>query len=393
MDLTNTVTKMFSALNAQQDVRDSVARAAVTSGLNLMEKKKYKEAAAAFRQATAMKPDYVDAYNMLGNAYQKQGQTKEAVNAYVISLKLDKSQSSVHTTLANIYVDQKKYTEAQASLKAASRADPANPLPHYTLGLLLEQQGKSKEAEAEFRKTVQLSPNDGNAHYGLATALKSQGRTGEAIQSLQRAMQLKRNFAPAMVELGRIYAKEGQDAKVEEQITSLKGLKTSQADGFVAELQELLRKPKITGMVTEKSSLNTALGTTLLTALDPAAFIKPGGMKEFSVTLQFDTDMDSASVTNPMNWKIGRSSGGTGGLYDNGLYRPTDRAGFVLPSKVSYNPVDKQATIYFPLYQNADATGTIDTNRLTFKFMGVDQNGKVMDAASDEYNQWAKTGF
>lgn len=393
MDMSSSVSKMFSALTSVQNVRASVATSLISSGVGLLQDKKYKEAAGALRQATALMPDSVDAYNMLAQAYQGMGKKDDAVKAYVLSLKLDNSQATVHTNLANLYVDQKKYTEAQASLKAASKADPANPLPHYTLGLLLQQLEKPQEAEAEFRKTVRLAPNDGNAYYGLATALRSQGRDDEAIQNLQKAMKLKRNFAAAMSELGSIYAVQGNEAKAQEQLAALKALGTSQANSFAAGLEETLRKPKILGKVAVENSFNTSLGSTTLLALDPATFIQPGSMKEFSMTFQFDTAMDPGSVTNIMNWKVGRSSGGAGGLYDNGLYKPTDRANFILPSRVTYNPVDQQATVYFPLYQNDDLSGTIDTSHLTFKFKGVDQNGKAMDTSADEYNAWADKAF
>jgi Flp pilus assembly protein TadD len=393
MELNSSVQKMFSALTSVQDVRTSVATSLVSSGVNLLQQKKYKEAAGALRQATAMAPDNVDAYNMLAQAYQKLGKNEEAVKAYVISLKLNNTQSTVHTNLANLYIDQKKFTEAQASLKAASRADSSDPVPHYTLGLLLQQLEKPKEAEAEFRQTVRLAPNDGNAYYGLATALRAQGRDDEAIQNLQKAMKLKRDFAAAMSELGQIYAAQGNEAKAQEQVAALKALQTSQAAGFAAGLEETLRKPKILGVVADKSSFNTKLGSTPLLAVDPAVFIQPGSAKEFSMTFQFDTSMDTKSVTDIMNWKVGKSTGGSGGLYDNGLYKPTDRASFILPSRVTYNPVDQQATVYFSLYQNDDLSGTIDTSHLTFTFKGVDQNGKSMDTSADEYNAWANKAF
>jgi len=393
MDLSSSVSKMFSALTSVQDVRASVATSLISTGVNLLSDKKYKEAAGALRQATAMAPDNVDAYNMLAQAYQGLGDNANAAKAYANSLKLDNSQSTVHLNLANLYIDQKKYTEAQASLKAASHADPADPVPHYTLGLLLQQLEKPKEAEAEFRQTVRLAPSDGNAYYGLATALKSQGKNDEAIQNLQKAMQLKRNFAPAMSELGQIYAVQGEEAKAQEQVAALKALETSQAEGFATDIEEMLRKPKLLGAVSEQSSFNTSMGVTSLIAIDPTVFVKPGSVKEFSMTLQFDTTIDQESATNISNWKVGRSTGGTSGLYDNGLYRSTDRATFIMPTKVTYNPVTSQATVYFPLYQNDDKTGTIDTSHLTFKFKGVDQNGKSMDTTADEYNAWADKAF
>lgn len=385
--------KMFSALLSQDDLRSSASTTALSSGLKLMEQKKYKEAAASFRQATALKPDNVDAYNMLGSALQKQGDNKGAERAYGISLKLNKNQPQVHTTLANMYIDQKRYDDAKKSLLAASQADRSNPLPHYTLGLMLQQNGSSKEAEAEFRQAVRLAPKDGNAYYGLATSLHSQGREDEAIPLLQKAMELKKDFAPAMKELGVIYAKQGEEGKAQELVAALKRLDTSQGSAFAEDLEEVLRKPRIVGVANSPSNMQYKTGTTPLLAIDPSLYITPGATKEFNITFQFSTEMDARSVTDITNWKIGRSSGGTGGLYDNGLYRPTDRAAFVMPTRVTYNPVDKQATVYFPIAQNDDASGTIDFSHLTFKFQGVDQSGKSMDKSADQFNGWADKPF
>jgi Flp pilus assembly protein TadD len=388
------VDKMFSALLSQQDLRSNVASSAVSSGLNLMQNKNFKAAEAAFRKATALKPDYVDAYNMLADAYLKQGKSKEAAQAYTISLKLDRNQEQVHINLASIYIDQKKFDDAQKELKAASYISPSDPLPQYTLGHLLLQMEKPVEAETAFRKAVRLAPKDGNAYYGLGLALNKEGKTDDAIMQLKRAMELKRDFAPAIAELGKSYSVLGDTDKVQQQIDQLNALQTSQADDFVADLSELIRKPRMTGINSDQSTFSTAYGATSLLALDAELFIQPGSVKELSLTFQFDSEMDTSSVTNTGNWKIGRSGGGTGGLYDNGTYSPTDRSNLTfMPNRVTYNPVSKEATVYFPLYQNDDATGTIDTSHLTFKFQGKDASGKSMDPTADQYNGFAGVTF
>lgn len=388
------IDRMFSALLSQQDLRDNVASSAVSSGLNLMQGKNYKAAEAAFRRATALKPDYVDAYNMLANAYLKQGKSKEAAQAYTISLKLDRNQEQVHINLANLYIDQNKFEDAQKELKTASSVSPTDPLPQYTLGHLLLQMEKPAEAETAFRKAVRLAPKDGNAYYGLAVALNKEGKTDEAIVQLKRAMELKKDFAPAIAELGKSYNALGQADKVQAQIDQLNALQTSQADGFASDLSELIRKPRMTGINKSQSTFSTDYGATTLLALDPTTFIQPGSVKEFSMVFQFDSEMDAASVTNTGNWKIGRASGGAAGLYDSGTYKPTDRANLTfMPNRVTYNPVSKEATVYFPLYQNDDSSGTIDTSHLTFKFQGKDASGKSMDPAADQYNGFAGGTF
>lgn len=391
---TSAADKISASLATQQSSRESVAQSALSIGLMRYQKGRYKEAAAAFRQATALKPDYVDAYNYLAMADLKLGNNKEAAKAYKISLSLDGSQDAVHVALANVYSADKKYDEAQNELKAGIRSNPTSQLVYYTLGLLQLQLGKNKEAEASFRQTIRLVPRDGNAYYGLGAALNKEGRNAEAITQLQKAMDLKKNFAPAMSEMGKAYIALGKTDKAQEQITKLKTLKTSQANGFVTDLQALLSKPKITGVDTTKSTFSTAFGPTTLLAIDAATFIKPGASKELTMTFTFDSAMDAKSISNVANWSITKARGVTAGLYDNGLYKPTDRAALTtMPTRVTYNPTTRSATVYFKLYQNDTATGTIDTKHLTFSFKGVDSKGKKMDVTADQYNGFAAKPF
>ena len=397
MDTTSASDKIFSALAAQQSIRDNTAQAYLTGGLTMMQKKKYKEAAAAFKAATAMKPDYIDAYNMLASAYTQLGEKKKAVEAYTISLKLDPKQDQVNLNLANIYIEDKKFGDAEKALKAALnplQGNPGNAVAQYTLAHLYVQMEKYPQAEAAFRQTIRLTPRDGNAYYGLGMALNKQGRHEEAVVQLQKSMGLKKDFAPAMFELGSAYASLGDSDKVQEQIAQLKNLQTFQGEALASDLEELLRRPKIAAVKTEKSSFKTDSGTISLLALDPVTFIKSSSVKEFTLRFQFDSEMDAASVTNITNWKIGRSGGGTAGLYDNGLYRPTDRAGaIIMPRRVTYDPTTMQATVYFPISQNDAGTGTIDPSHLTFKFLGKDINGKTMDPTADEFNGFSGTPF
>lgn len=391
---TSAADKIAASLATQQSSKESIAQSALSNGLTLYQKGKYKEAAASFRQATALKPDYVDAYNYMSLANQKLGKTTEAINAYKISLSLDGSQDAIHVALANVYSSVKKYEEAQKELKAGIRSNPTSQLVYYTLGLLQLQLGKNSEAEASFRQTVRLVPNDGNAYYGLGAALNKEGRNADAVTQLKKAMDLKADFAPAMAEMGKAYIALGKNDKAQEMITKLQKLRTTQANGFVADLQTQLRQPKMTGVDTKKSSFNAAFGQTALLAIDPTTFIQPGASKEFTMTFTFDSTMDAKSVSNVANWSISKARGVSAGLYDDGLYKPTDRSAMTTtPSRVTYNPVDHSATVYFKLYQDDTVTGTIDTKHLTFSFKGTDANGKKMDTTADQYNGFAAKPF
>jgi len=379
--------KLLSAITtAQTTYRQSAANSALSAGLTQYQNGNYKAAAASFRLSTAFQPDNTDAYNYLAKADLKLGKKKEAINAYKISLELDNTQGDTYVDLAGVYMDDKNYTEAERVLKLGSQKDPTNALPIYTLGLLqLNNLDKPKEAEESFKKTIRLSPNDGNAYYGLGAALSKEGNYDQAITQLKKALSLNKDSAATMYELGNTYAALGKTDDVKTMISKLEDLDTSEASTMASNLQISINQPKIVGMNSDKSSFNASLGTVSLLAVDPS-FVTPSTSKTFSMTFKFDSEMDAKSVTNIANWTVGRSKGAVAGLYDNGLYRATDRGGTVVATKVTYNPTTHEATVYFPISQNSDGTGTIDASHLTFTFKGTDANGKKMDSSADQYN-------
>ncbi len=392
--LSNGTAKLFSALSINQTTyRDSAANNALSAGLTQYQNGNYKAAAASFRLATAYDTDNINAYNYLAKADLKLGKTTEAINAYKISLEIDGSQGDTYVDLASIYIDNKNYTEAEKVLKKGSQSDRTNSLPIYTLGLLqLNNLNKPKEAEEAFRKTIRIAPNDSNAYYGLGTALSKQGDYSGAVTQLNKALSLKRNSAATMYELGNAYASLGKTDSTKDMIKKLKALGTSEGNNLAGDLQVLINQPKIVGINQKQSTLNTSLGSVSLLALDPS-FVTPSSSVQFSMTFKFDSEMDIKSVTNIANWSVGRSKGAIAGLYDNGLYRATDRSSSVIATKVTYNPVSKEATVYFPISQNSGGDGTIDTNHLTFTFKGTDANGKKIDPSADQYNGFAGKAF
>ncbi len=379
-----TLDKIFSVLVDQQSLNDSMATTMLSSGVTLMQQKKYQQAAVAFKQATVYRPDYLDGYNFMAQAYLKLGKRKEAIEAYKLSVRIDGTQDSVHVNLASIYIEDKRPADAEKELRAAMKTNPANVVAPYTLGQLFVQQGRTQEAETLFRKVVRMSPRDGNAYYGLGLALNKEGKTDEAIQSLEKAVSLKKDFSAALYELGTAYAAVGKTDKVQQQISALSALGTSDGDTNSASLTELIRHPKFVGIQSSNSSFTRFSLPMDLFALD-STLIAPGSSREFTMTFLFDSAMDTASVMDVTKWSITKSRGGTAGLYDNGLYRPTDIPVPVVPTYVSYDPANKSATVAFTLYQNADGTGTIDPSKIVFSFMGKDVTGKQMDTSADQY--------
>ncbi len=383
--------RMFSALLSQQTFRDQAATNALSSGMALFQKKRYSEAIASFKQATAYKPELVDAYNYMGMTYLKQNKNKEAIAAYKMSLKVDRNQDTVNTNLGNIYFSEERYGEAESAYKNAARINPSSTLAPYSLAQIYLKTDRYSDAEAQFKKVQRMTPTDGNTYFALGQTYNKMGRYDEAVSQLEQAVSLKKDFAYAYSELGTAYLQMGDRNKAQEQLDILKDLDTNLANS----LQSDLKTPKILASNTDKSSFNSLLGPgSSLVLLDPA-FLEPNSSKDMTMTFQFDSEMDASSVMNVTNWLIKKASGGTGGLYNNGYTpHPENEINFnPIPKSIMYDAVNLRATVTFSLSQNATGTGVIDPSHLVFKFTGTDAYGKQMDPTADEYNGFAKEGF
>ncbi|ACD97058.1 tetratricopeptide repeat protein [Trichlorobacter lovleyi] len=396
-DFSDNVQKMFSALTSAADLRTNVANTLLSSGINLMQSQKYSEAASAFRQAAAMQPDLTEAYTYQGDAYARLGKRKEAIDAYKMSLKVDKTQDTVYTTLAGVYIDNGQKSEAEKVLKDGIKQNNQNTLAYYMLGQLQAQNGDYTSAEANFRQVIKLEPKDGNGYYALGMALNGQEKYDEAVEALQKATDLKADFSPALLELGRAYAGLGEKDKAQEIVDTLTEIATSDSLLSAEELAAEIKQPKISYYNSTKSSLKLDLSAVNLVALS-SAFMEPSATKDFTVKFAFDSEMDISSVVDPLNWRISKASGGTTGLYNNGLYSARDTSVPYLPKSVSYDPTTRQATLTFTLRQKADTNGgtfdpiteggILDPSHLVFKFLGKDANGKSMDPTADQYEAW-----
>ena len=113
----------------------------------------------------------------------------------------------------------------------------------------------------------------------------------------------------------------------------------------------------------------------------------PNGEKTFSITFQFDKEMDRESVENIANWHIGRSTqSGPGQAYNFGRPIPdTEVTLSPIPRSVYYDDKNLTATMYFTIRQNEAGDGTIDPNHIEFRFNGEDAYGYKMNPKYDQF--------
>jgi len=110
------------------------------------------EAAVAYRQAIAARPNYADALNGLGSVLFKQGKKDEAI----------------------------------AQFKAAIDADPSFKLAYFNLGYAARKTGDFANAAKAYEKYIQLEPNDPDGYYGLGESYRQLGNATSAVKAYEQ---------------------------------------------------------------------------------------------------------------------------------------------------------------------------------------------------------------
>jgi tetratricopeptide (TPR) repeat protein len=397
MDLSiasDTINYLFASASANTQAKmDSLAATFLSQGIDFFQNKNYEKAVDRFKQAAALSPssdNSATAYNYLGLAYINLDATEKAIKTYKEAIRLYPADETFHTALGDIYLQEKMYEEALEQYEAAVNLNSNDAEARYSLGQSYITAGKLDKAGKQFKEVVRISPANPSGYYGLGQVARAEGDLSEAVNQLTKAIRKDKNFELAYVELGCAYADQGKLDKANEQLSVLE----NEGSNYAAKLENYIiqsTQPRIIATLST-DGFNTNLGAkTRVSTLD-SQLTEPNKSKLFSMQIAFSKDMDKASIINPYNWKISRTTiRDNGGVYNNGL-TPSAKEAFILPKPayITYNTETNKATVYFQISQNSTADATIDPKHIVFKFYGIDTYGKAMDTSADEYSGFSK---
>jgi tetratricopeptide (TPR) repeat protein len=107
----------------------------------------------------------------LADAYDADGRTEDAVNAYKQAIEL-KPTAAYYNNLGGIYGRAGKIPEAMEAYKKSAELDPPNAAQAYRNGgITLYNAGKMKEAVEPLKKATELDPKSAQAWYLLGASL------------------------------------------------------------------------------------------------------------------------------------------------------------------------------------------------------------------------------
>jgi len=380
-------TNIFSATIQQSGQLESLANGALSKGIDLYMRKDYEGAIKEFRRSIGLAPNSAnstDASSYMANAYLALGDTDSAVKAYEDALKRSPNRDDIYISLGNLYFSEQKYDEAVKVYEKAVNTWPSSN-NHYALGQAYLNAGRYSKADGEFNTVLRMEPDKPNGNYGLGLNFSKQGRYEDAILQFKQAVRIDPKFYDGYAELGYAYADLGEMDEAQRIVDTLEPVAPDLADTLSRYMYKV-DAPKFMFAYADSGFNYHLPWKTPLSSLN-GYLAAPNAEKTFTMTFQFDKEMDRESVENVLNWRIGRSTqSGAGQAYNFGRPIPdTEVTLLPFPKHVYYDADNLTATVYFDIRQNAAGNGTLDAAHIEFKFTGEDAYGYKMDPDYDQF--------
>jgi rhomboid protease GluP len=160
-------------------------------------------------EVVKLRPNYVPAWMLLGNAYLRTQQQEKAEAAFQRAAQLNPKSPAVLTQLGELYLHDKRYEPARQTFQQITELNPKDAEAQVNLGVTLNRMGRSDEALARFRKATELNPNLPLAWYNLGLASMNLQRYDDAVDAFTHATKLAPKNAEAWIWLANAYQAKG----------------------------------------------------------------------------------------------------------------------------------------------------------------------------------------
>lgn len=181
-------------------------------GQALEEHGQFERAAESFGRATALNPEFADAYNDLGAVLLRLGRTDEAIASCRRALALRPRFAAALGNLANAERARGALAAAIAGYRRVIALEPGLAEAHRNLGSALLEAGDGEAAIVSLHRAIELRPEFADAVAQLAHALTAAGRGAEAVPHYERLLAIRRaddtldEYAALLAGLGRYQA-------------------------------------------------------------------------------------------------------------------------------------------------------------------------------------------
>jgi capsular polysaccharide biosynthesis protein/tetratricopeptide (TPR) repeat protein len=155
----------------------------------------------SYRQAIALQPNTVNAYNNLGCVLTRLGEFAEAIQVYQRAIALQPDWAVLYHNLGHVLTQQGNDPETlSAAIAAYRRAIALQPdleLAHSGLGKLLHQQGQHNSAIEHFQQAIRQNPTNWDTYTNAAFTCIALGEYDRAFSLLHSVIQAQQPLVQA----------------------------------------------------------------------------------------------------------------------------------------------------------------------------------------------------
>jgi Flp pilus assembly protein TadD len=156
------------------------------------------------REAVRLNPNDPDAHYLLGIGYSRKNNWDQVIQEQREAIRLKPDNPKAHQVLGKAFARKEDWDASAPELRASLRSGLDDFDTRFLLGFGLLTKGDADAAAAEFRAAIRLKPDEHNAHTGLGMALEEKGDLNEASAEFREAIRLDSNDSNARRHLASI---------------------------------------------------------------------------------------------------------------------------------------------------------------------------------------------
>src|SRR5205814_627029 len=142
-----------------------------------------------------------------GMAFEENGETDRALEAYRKVLNVDPGQSDLAARVAVLLIRQEDFPQAIDVLKDAIKANPNDAEPYRQLAFIYAKYLKKMDQAVDYaNRAIALNPRDIETYQRLVEIELAAGEEKKALEVLDRAAKVRSDDANFWVRLGKLYA-------------------------------------------------------------------------------------------------------------------------------------------------------------------------------------------
>jgi tetratricopeptide (TPR) repeat protein len=196
------------------------ARSHFLLGAELLEKKRFAEAARSLEKGLEIYPDHLEARMSLGEALLAAGEPAAAAAQFGRVLSKRPRAPEVRRAAAEAALAEGRarardgdFPRAREAFERALALDPESPAAWNYLGLAFEREGRVEEARRHYERALALEPDHTDALLNLASLRLNEGDLAGAEAAYRRTLELDPDSYEAYNGLGITLAREGRRAE------------------------------------------------------------------------------------------------------------------------------------------------------------------------------------